>query len=69
MPVFGSTVSVIPSACPASWINEAGAAGKVPSRRVLRRLEQIERLPRRKQIALLTTIDAFLQSAESATAS
>ena len=36
---------------------------KKPSRRVLRRLEQIERLPRRKQVALLTTIDAFLQSA------
>jgi hypothetical protein len=29
---------------------------------VLRRLEQIERLPRRKQTALLTTIDAFLQA-------
>lgn len=43
-------------------------ASRKPSRRVLRRLEQIERLPRRKQIALLTTIDAFLQ-AESATAS
>jgi transcriptional regulator with XRE-family HTH domain len=33
------------------------------SRRVLQRLEKIERLPRRKQEALLTTIDAFLQSA------
>ena len=44
-------------------------ASKQPSRRVLRRLEQIERLPRRKQIALLTTIDAFLQAAESAAAS
>jgi transcriptional regulator with XRE-family HTH domain len=32
------------------------------SRHVLRRLEQIERLPRRKQEALLTTIDAFLQN-------
>jgi transcriptional regulator with XRE-family HTH domain len=38
-------------------------SGKKPSRRVLRRLEQIERLPRRKQTALLTTIDAFLSSA------
>jgi transcriptional regulator with XRE-family HTH domain len=44
-------------------------ASRKPSRRVLRRLELIERLPRRKQIALLTTIDAFLQAAESATAS
>lgn len=34
-----------------------------PSRRLLRRLERIERLPRRKQRALLTTIDAFLNSA------
>jgi transcriptional regulator with XRE-family HTH domain len=34
-----------------------------PSRRLLRRLEQIERLPRRKQAALLTTIDVFLKSA------
>ena len=34
-----------------------------PSRRLLRRMEKIERLPRRKQIALLTTIDAFLNSA------
>jgi len=32
---------------------------------VLRRLEQIETLPRRKQDALLTTIDAFLSSAAS----
>ena len=34
-----------------------------PSRRLLRRMEKIERLPRRKQMALLTTIDAFLSSA------
>ncbi|HEV2112767.1 MAG TPA: helix-turn-helix transcriptional regulator [Terriglobales bacterium] len=34
------------------------------SRHVLRRLEQIERLPRRKQEALLTTIDAFLQNVD-----
>jgi transcriptional regulator with XRE-family HTH domain len=33
-----------------------------PSRRLLRRVEQIERLPRRKKMALLTTIDAFLQT-------
>jgi transcriptional regulator with XRE-family HTH domain len=36
--------------------------GRKPSRKVLRRLEQIEGLPRRKQEALLTTIDAFLNS-------
>jgi transcriptional regulator with XRE-family HTH domain len=36
-----------------------------PSRRLLRRMEQIERLPRRKQVALLTTIDAFLKSTAS----
>jgi len=40
-----------------------------PSRRLLRRLERIERLPRRKQEALLTTIDAFLNSATGRTAS
>jgi transcriptional regulator with XRE-family HTH domain len=34
-----------------------------PSRKVLQRLEQIENLPRRKQEALLTTIDAFINSA------
>lgn len=38
-------------------------AAKKPNRKVLRRLEQIESLPRRKQDALLTTIDAFLNSA------
>jgi transcriptional regulator with XRE-family HTH domain len=37
-------------------------AGKTPNRKVLRRLELIESLPRRKQDALLTTIDAFLDS-------
>jgi transcriptional regulator with XRE-family HTH domain len=34
--------------------------GRKPSRKVLRRLEQIERLPKRDQEALLRTIDAFL---------
>jgi hypothetical protein len=38
-------------------------AGKKPNRKVLRRLELIERLPRRKQDALLMTIDTFLESA------
>jgi len=36
------------------------ANGRQPSRKVLRRLEQIENLPRRDQDALLRTIDAFL---------
>jgi transcriptional regulator with XRE-family HTH domain len=34
-------------------------------RRVLRRLQEIDRLPRRDQQALLRTIDAFLKSARS----
>ncbi len=34
-----------------------------PSRKVLERLEQIQNLPRRKQDAILTTIDHFLRSA------
>ncbi|MGH9944047.1 MAG: helix-turn-helix domain-containing protein [Pyrinomonadaceae bacterium] len=34
--------------------------GRQPSRKVLRRLEQIENLPKRDQDALLRTIDAFL---------
>ncbi|MGB9144928.1 MAG: helix-turn-helix transcriptional regulator [Acidobacteriaceae bacterium] len=33
-----------------------------PSRKLLRRMEKIERLPRRKQTALLTTIDTFLEN-------
>jgi transcriptional regulator with XRE-family HTH domain len=40
-----------------------------PSRRLLRRLEQIEQLPRRKQAALLTTIDTFLENNAAKTAS
>ncbi len=31
-----------------------------PNRRILRRLEQIEKLPKRDQDAILRTIDAFL---------
>lgn len=34
-----------------------------PSRKVLERLEKIQSLPRRKQDAILTTIDHFLNSA------
>jgi transcriptional regulator with XRE-family HTH domain len=36
-----------------------------PSRKVLERLELIESLPRRKQEAILTTLDHFLKSAAS----
>lgn len=36
---------------------------KKPSRKVLRRLEQIEALPPAQQIALLRTIDTFLEGA------
>ena len=38
-------------------------SGKQVSRKVLRRMEQIESLPRRDQDALLRTIDAFLSKA------
>jgi len=34
-----------------------------PSRKVLRRLEQIEKLPARQQLTLLRTIDTFLENA------
>ena len=37
--------------------------GRKPSRKVLRRLEQIEALPPVKQTALLRTIDTFLKGA------
>jgi transcriptional regulator with XRE-family HTH domain len=37
--------------------------GPIRDRRFLRRLEQVDRLPRRKKDALLTTIDAFLKGA------
>jgi transcriptional regulator with XRE-family HTH domain len=36
--------------------------GPIKNRRVLRRLQEIERLPRRDQQALLRTIDRFLES-------
>ena len=39
------------------------AESKRPSRRVLRRLEQIESLPSTQQLALLRTIDTFLEGA------
>jgi len=39
--------------------------GKKPSRKLLRRLEQIESLPKRKQEALIQTIDAFLKASQT----
>jgi plasmid maintenance system antidote protein VapI len=41
------------------------AQQRKPSRKVLERLEKIQSLPRRKQDAILTTIDHFLNSAAS----
>ena len=38
-------------------------AARKPSRKVLRRLEQIEKLPARQQMTLLRTIDTFLKGA------
>lgn len=42
-------------------LKEPKGNGFVMDRRFRRRLEQIEKLPRRKKDALLTTIDAFLK--------
>ena len=39
--------------------------GAIKNRRLLRRLQEIERLPRRDQQALLRTIDRFLESFRS----
>ena len=43
-------------------------AARKPSRKVLRRLEQIEGLPARQQMTLLRTIDLSLENAESKSA-
>jgi transcriptional regulator with XRE-family HTH domain len=42
------------------------ASGKKPSRKVLRRLEEIEKLPLHQQNYLLKTIDGFLRGASIA---
>ena len=42
-------------------LKESKGNGLIKDRRFLRRLEQIDKLPRRKKDALLTTIDAFLK--------
>ena len=42
----------------------AVASRRQPSLKLLRRMEQIENLPRYRQRALLTTIDGFLAAAQ-----
>ena len=42
-------------------LKDSKGNGLMEDRRFLRRLEQIDRLPKRKKDALLTTIDAFLK--------
>jgi hypothetical protein len=46
-------------------MNHSVAQERKPSRKVLERLGEIQSLPRRKQDAILTTIDHFLNSAAS----
>jgi hypothetical protein len=43
-------------------LKTAASNGPIKNRRLLRRLQAIERLPRRDQQALLRTIDRFLES-------
>lgn len=43
-------------------LKKAPSNGAIKNRRLLRRLQEIERLPRRDQQALLRTIDRFLES-------
>jgi len=43
-------------------LKKAPANGAIKNRRLLRRLQEIDRLPRRDQQALLRTIDRFLES-------
>ena len=42
-------------------IEKPKSQATIPNRRLLRRIEEIERLPRRDQQALLRTIDRFLE--------
>jgi len=46
-------------------LKKAPSNGALRNRRLLRRLQEIERLPRRDQQALLRTIDRFLESFRS----
>jgi hypothetical protein len=41
------------------------ASGTVKNRRILRRLQQLDRLPTRDQQAVLRTLDAFLAKAQA----
>lgn len=43
-------------------LKKATSNGAIKNRRLLRRLQEIDRLPRRDQQALLRTIDRFLES-------
>jgi transcriptional regulator with XRE-family HTH domain len=43
-------------------LTKPASNGAIKNRRLLRRLQEIERLPRRDQQALLRTIDRFLES-------
>jgi hypothetical protein len=58
-------------ASPPKWLSAsptAKASGRKTSRKVLRRLEQIEALPPMQQTTLLRTIDTFLEVAALKTA-
>jgi transcriptional regulator with XRE-family HTH domain len=46
-------------------LTKPASNGTIKNRRLLRRLQEIERLPRRDQQALLRTIDRFLESFRS----
>lgn len=46
-------------------LKKLASNGTIRNRRLLRRLQEIERLPRRDQQALLRTIDRFLESFRS----
>lgn len=44
-------------------VKESRENDRIKDRRFLRRLEQVDKLPRRRKDALLMTIDAFLKGA------
>ena len=47
-------------------VTASKASGPLAERRVVRRIQDIERLPRRKKEILLSTIDSFLRGATAA---
>lgn len=64
--IHGAMVAALATALRATTdvllgLKDSKENGLIKDRRFLRRLEQIDRLPRRKKDALLTTIDAFLK--------